>query len=33
MKAGEKFVLVSIGLLVVFSVVRSELHVGVKHDN
>lgn len=33
MKAGEKFVLVSIGLLVLFSVVRSELHVEEKHDN
>ena len=33
MKAGEKFVLVSIGLLVLFSVVRSELHVKEKHDN
>lgn len=33
MKAGEKFVLAAIGVLVIFSVVRSELHVEEKHDN
>ncbi len=33
MKAGEKFVLGLIALLIVFSVVRSEVHVEKKHDN
>lgn len=33
MKAGEKFVLIAIGLIVVFSIVRSELHVEEKHDH
>ena len=32
MKSGEKFVLVSIGALLLFSIVRSELHVEDKHE-